>query len=154
MQMKVVDHPYLKGIKCREDGAVFVPAAFGHAAHWTFGYRHPKGYRRVTIARKSHPVHRLICEAFHGICPEGCEADHINRERNDNRPENLRWVTRSENLCNRAVYAQCGVSTANDINAYSRTRYAADPEYRERVRERNRAWRAKKKAIGGSHVGS
>lgn len=36
---------------------------------------------------------RMVCLAFHGIPPfEGAEADHINRDKYDDRPENLRWA--------------------------------------------------------------
>ena len=36
----------------------------------------------------------------HGPIPKGLEIDHINRNRSDNRIENLRAVTRSVNLHN------------------------------------------------------
>lgn len=144
--MKAVAHPYLDGVKCREDGAVWVPARGPGKGHWTFGCRKPDGYFVVGIARKRLLVHRLICEAFHGLCPpDRTDVDHLDRDPANNRPENLRWCNRSENLCNRAVYAQCGVSSTKNTAAYQRTRYANDPEFRERRREYNRARRAKKK---------
>lgn len=43
-------------------------------------------------------VHRAIAEAWHGPCPDGKEVDHINSVRDDNRPENLRYLTRQENM--------------------------------------------------------
>ena len=43
---------------------------------------------------------RAVCEAFHGPSL-GRDCDHINRIRTDNRPSNLRWVSRKENLENR-----------------------------------------------------
>ena len=42
-------------------------------------------------------VHLLVCEAFHGPCPEGMQACHNNGIRSDNRPENLRWDTVKNN---------------------------------------------------------
>lgn len=38
-------------------------------------------------------IHRLICEAFHGPCPEGMECSHLNGDNIDNRPKNLKWET-------------------------------------------------------------
>ena len=49
---------------------------------------------------KYRRAHQLVAEAFLDN-PEGKpEIDHINRMRDDNRVENLRWVTKSENLTN------------------------------------------------------
>ena len=43
-------------------------------------------------------VHRIVCTAYHGE-PEGDRnvVDHIDTNRCNNRPENLRWVTKLEN---------------------------------------------------------
>jgi len=59
------------------------------------------GYLHVTLChhgkKKFYKIHRLV--ALHYIPnPEGKpQVDHINRIRNDNRVENLRWATHSEN---------------------------------------------------------
>ena len=62
------------------------------------------GYPIVNIPgrRAMKLVHRLVAEAFIDN-PRGCrEVDHINHNRQDNRVENLRWVTHKENQANRS----------------------------------------------------
>ncbi len=63
----------------------------------------PRGSKRycyVCLYVDGHPryraVHRLVLETFVGPCPEGMEACHNNGIRTDNRLENLRWDTHSE----------------------------------------------------------
>jgi hypothetical protein len=61
------------------------------------------GYLRVNLVRDgkhySRPAHCLVLEAFVGPCPLGMEACHFpDTERSNNRLDNLRWDTRSENM--------------------------------------------------------
>ena len=42
--------------------------------------------------------HILVCTAFHGARPEGYECDHINGNNMDWSADNLRWVTKAENI--------------------------------------------------------
>lgn len=51
---------------------------------------------------KSHYVHRLVATAFINNPDNKREVDHVNRDKNDNRACNLRWVTRQENMENRS----------------------------------------------------
>jgi hypothetical protein len=47
----------------------------------------------------STAVHRIVASAFHGSQPsQDHVVDHIDINRSNNRPENLRWVTRLENI--------------------------------------------------------
>lgn len=59
------------------------------------------GYKRIMLSCsgvKYQPrVHVLVLQAFKGDAPEGHEAAHLNGIRDDNRIENLAWVTRKEN---------------------------------------------------------
>jgi hypothetical protein len=64
-----------------------------------------KGYPTVLIWERGRDrekrVHKLVALAFHGPQPSSRHSvDHINRDRTDNRAENLRWacpVTQARN---------------------------------------------------------
>lgn len=65
-------------------------------AQWTFGKANDKnGYMEIASVR----VHRIIATAFHGHPPTPEHVvDHIDTNRRNNRPDNLRWLTRLENV--------------------------------------------------------
>lgn len=57
----------------------------------------PAGYVKVmTSPRRSVPLHWLII----GKAPKNMVIDHINRNKLDNRKENLRFITQAENFRN------------------------------------------------------
>lgn len=57
------------------------------------------GYVSVCVGRKSRMVHQLVAEAFHGPRPSHCiDVNHLNGVKSDNRPENLEWCTRRDNV--------------------------------------------------------
>lgn len=55
------------------------------------------GYLRAPIDGRKVLIHRLVLLAFHGECPTGFEGCHNNGDKADNRLENLRWASRSDN---------------------------------------------------------
>ena len=63
---------------------------------WTFGkYSEKTGYAEIAGER----VHRIVATAFLGEAPSSqYVVDHIDTNRRNNRPENLRWVTKLENI--------------------------------------------------------
>lgn len=62
-----------------------------HDGYQRVGIRNDSGRRRMIY------VHQLVLFAFVGPRPDGCEASHINGDKQDNRPENLCWETKSDN---------------------------------------------------------
>lgn len=64
--------------------------------YWTFGNKNEKtGYAIFG----SDPVHRIVATAFLGEPPTKQHiVDHIDTNRMNNRPENLRWITKLENI--------------------------------------------------------
>lgn len=64
-------------------------------------------YLSVTLYKNrkgiAYSVHRLVAEAFIGMCPDGWQVDHINRNNLDNRQANLRYVTPTINSLNKAT---------------------------------------------------
>jgi hypothetical protein len=99
------------------------------------------GYYQVSINSHKRLVHRLIMEHFGPPKPgPEYEVDHINRNKLDNRLENLRWITHAENLYNRNNNQPIGKRVCD---------YETKTEYkREYMREYCRKYRAKKKKEG------
>ncbi|HDD9014168.1 TPA: HNH endonuclease [Escherichia coli] len=62
------------------------------------------GYWCIRYAGTLHYAHRIIWEMFNGPIPEGHQIDHIWHDRLDNRIENLRLVTVTENNRNQSKF--------------------------------------------------
>lgn len=71
---------------------------------WTFG--RPCAHRGYMMV-SGEVAHRIVATAFHGPQPtKDHVVDHIDTNRRNNRPENLRWVTRLENILLNPVTAK------------------------------------------------
>lgn len=100
----------------RDNGAVMRHARDGKVKRkmdevWTFGVKNEKnGYMYIGTSR----VHRIVAAAFLEKEPSDQHViDHIDTNKCNNRPENLRWVTRLENalsnpITRRRIILCCG----------------------------------------------
>ena len=65
------------------------------------------GYLNLIASKKQFRetlvVHHLVAKHFIGERPEGMYVDHIDRDRTNNRVENLRYVTAQESVINRKI---------------------------------------------------
>ena len=104
-----VNQEYIREVECeykgerykvRDNGAVLRMAREGKPKRpkddaWTFGDRIDRGYAWFC----GEAVHRIVAVAFLGEPPTKQHVvDHIDTNRQNNRPENLRWLTKLENI--------------------------------------------------------
>ena len=61
-------------------------------------YKADRGYHKIMIDKKLYKFHRVVFMYHHGYMPK--MVDHINGDKSDNRIENLREVTDSQNRMN------------------------------------------------------
>ena len=84
----------------RDNGAVFRCSREGKKRRldeqWTFGVEKADSkYLRIS----SVLVHQIVATAFHGPAPaDYYVVDHIDEDKQNNRPENLRWTTKRGNI--------------------------------------------------------
>jgi len=81
----------------------------------------PKGYRQVRLKNLNaqcplYWVHRLVLETFVGPAPtKQHQTGHINGIPDDNRLENLRWVTPAENQAHRYLHGTDNAGSRNPM---------------------------------------
>lgn len=80
-----------------------------------------KGYRIIGLCwygvRYQRGVHRLVLDAFVGSSELEC--NHINGIKDDNRLENLEWVTKSENMLH-SIHILGNINPSGEDNASSK----------------------------------
>ena len=64
------------------------------------GTLHGAGYRKVSLDGQGYLVHRIVWALVMGCDPGDCQVDHIDGDRLNNNPRNLRLVDRSSNGVN------------------------------------------------------
>jgi hypothetical protein len=83
-------------VTCYSDGSVETKGNWSRGR--TFGSNDKRGYKKMAIGSQTTKVHDLVAMAFIGPKPKNYDVDHINGDKLDNSPANLRYVTRSQNL--------------------------------------------------------
>ena len=73
------------------------------------------GYYRVRINGMLHRLHRLVWIYHYGDIPNGMFVDHIDGDKSNNRIENLRLATYSQNQHNRKI---CSTNTSGVKGVY------------------------------------
>jgi len=117
-------------LTCFDDGSITKRGRKTGTKLTTFGRYRPDGYMQTSIRRKGPLVHRLIAMAFLSDYSDGLEVDHINGCKTDNRPENLRMVSRSGNM---RAYQRKGRSNSSKYRGvYWHKR---DQHWRAQIRE-------------------
>lgn len=101
---------------------------------WTFGKLNNKtGYLEIASVR----IHRIVATAFHGEPPSKEHVvDHIDTNKQNNRPDNLRWVTRLENILLNPITARRIEIVCGSVEAF----LADPPKFRDKFPEPNFEW--------------
>lgn len=155
----------------RDNGAVFRHPREGKRprptdSKYTFGKPNIKtGYMEIASVR----VHRIVATAFHGEPPTPEHVvDHIDTNRQNNRPENLRWLTRLENALKNPITRKriefiCGSIEAfmedpsilgkSNVDPNFKWMRTVTPEEAKACRECLELWAKSDKAPSGGSLG-
>jgi hypothetical protein len=101
---------------------------------WTFGRLNNKtGYLEISTVR----IHRIVATAFHGEPPtKEHVVDHIDTNKQNNRPDNLHWLTRLENILLNPITARRIELVCGSVEAF-----LADPsKFRDKFPDPNFSW--------------
>lgn len=105
----------------KDNGMVYRHSKLGGRARkydnqWMYGnLNFNSGYLEIA----SVTVHRIVATAFHGKAPtKEHVVDHIDTNRQNNRPENLRWVTRLENILLNPITAKRLAIICGSVEAF------------------------------------
>ncbi|QLB38254.1 HNH nuclease [Sulfitobacter phage phiGT1] len=76
-------------------------------------------------------LHRLICEAHHGPCPEGMECRHKDGDKANNAASNLAWGTSQENSADKNDHGTMLVGEKNPMSKMTEEGVREMRKYRE-----------------------
>jgi hypothetical protein len=84
----------------------------GDEAGWDNG----QGYVKIVFKQKGYKRSHIVYEMHHGPIPDGMVIDHINRDRADDRVENLRLVDMRGNAQNRGNHSKYGIGVCYEAS--------------------------------------
>lgn len=122
---------------------------------WTFGKPNDRtGYMEIASVR----IHRIVATAFHGKPPtKEHVVDHIDTNKQNNRPENLRWVTRLENVLLNPITAKRITLVCGSIEKFPESNYewmcTVSAEEAQVSQQRMQAWAESDKQPSGDSLG-
>lgn len=100
---------------------------------WTFGKPNIKGYMEIATVR----VHSIVATAFHGEPPTKQHVvDHKDTNRQNNRAENLQWITKLENALLNPITAKRIAIVCGSVEAF----LANPSKFRNMFPEPNYNW--------------
>lgn len=94
------------------------------------GSKTDSGHILIYVRGALYKAHRLAWIIMTGEWPD-CEIDHINRDPSDNRWENLRSVSRCENVMNRTAFYR-KYDLPRGVTKYGTTRCLAQMKYKRK----------------------
>ncbi|WP_297694905.1 HNH endonuclease signature motif containing protein [uncultured Eudoraea sp.] len=102
--------------------------------NWTDGKLNRRtGYLEIASVR----IHRIVSTAFHGEPPTKQHVvDHIDTNKQNNRPDNLRWVTRLENVLLNPITARRLELVCGSVEAF----LADTSKFRNKFQNQNYEW--------------
>ena len=123
----------------RDNGAVLRHAPYNKRTRptdnkWTFGKLNSRtGYLEIASVR----IHRIVATAFHGEPPtKEHVVDHIDTNKHNNRPDNLRWVTRLENILLNPITSRRIEIVCGSVEAF----LAEPSNFRDKFTDPNYEW--------------
>lgn len=94
----------------------------GAKAGWVL----PSGYAMVHIDGHGYSAHRVLLALRTGSDRPDMEADHVDRDRRNNHPFNLRWADRSQQCVNKNHKCYAGVYRRGNMWGYEIRRRTAE----------------------------